>query len=172
MKKIISNKVGSIMKDKNKIEKVLKVKMTNRGKEIFIKGEPTNEYETEKVIDAINAGFSIETALIIKTKELSFEILNIKDFTKRKNLQRIRGRIIGTKGKTLSTLTHLADCFFEISNNNVGIIGPPEKMKTAQEALVSLIKGSKQANVYKYLEKHQTKPILDLGLKTNKFLNR
>ncbi len=165
MKKIISNKVGSIIKEKEKLETALNVKISNRGKELFIDGSPVDEYEAEKVIEAINFGFKTEIAIMIKEKELSLEILSIKDFTKRKNMREVRGRVIGTKGKTLRTLAELTDCFFEARNNDLGIIGSPEKMKIAQEAVVSLIRGSKQSSVYKYLEKHHIKPINDLGLK-------
>ena len=38
-------------------------------------------------------------------------------------------------------------------------------MKLAQEAIVGLIKGAKQGNVYGFLERNQTKKIDDLGLK-------
>ncbi|MFZ1970620.1 MAG: KH domain-containing protein [Candidatus Nanoarchaeia archaeon] len=165
MKRIISNKVGSIIKEKEKLEEALNIKLSNRGRELFIDGLPLEEYEAEKVIEAINFGFKTEIALMIKEKELTLEILSIKDFTKRKDMKEVRGRVIGTKGKTLRTLSELTDCFFEVRNNDVGIIGSPEKMKTAQEALTSLIRGSKQSSVYKYLEKRHPKPVLDLGLK-------
>ena len=165
MIKIISNRVGSIMKEREKLEELLKVKLSNRGKEIYIEGPSLEEYEAEKVIDAMSFGFKQETALMIKENELSLEILNIKDHTTRKDLKSVRARIIGTERKTLKTLTQLTDCFFEVRNNEVGIIGSAENMKKAQDAVISLIKGSKQANVYSFLEKHQPKPILDLGLK-------
>lgn len=166
MKKVLSDKVGSIMKDRERLEKTLKVKLTNRGKEIYIEGEPFQEYDAEKVIDAINFGFRHEVALMIKTNELTFDTINIKNYTKRTDLKSIRGRIIGTKGKTLATLTQLTDCFFEMNNNDIGIIGHPEEIKKAQEAVINIIKGSKQANVYKFLEKHRPEPVLDLGLKS------
>jgi len=170
MKKIISEKVGSIMADRNRLEKTLKVKLTNRGKEIYIEGAPFDEYEAEKVLEAINHGFSAQTAVKIKTEELAFEVFNIKSYTNRKDLERVRARVIGAKGRTLATLTQLTDCFFEITNNDVGIIGRPEEIKTAQDAIINIIKGSKQANVYKFLEKHHPKPAIDLGLKVKEVL--
>ena len=86
MKKIISNKVGSIIKEKEKLETALNVKISNRGKELFIDGSPVDEYEAEKVIEAINFGFKTEIAIMIKEKELSLEILSIKDFTKKEKI--------------------------------------------------------------------------------------
>lgn len=165
MKKLICEKAGIIIKNKEVLEKALEVKITNRGKEVFIDGLPLEEYEAEKVLDAINFGFDVEIALSIKERELALEILNIKKFTKRTDLGIVRARIIGTKGKTLKTLMELTDCFFAVRDNEVGIIGSPEHMKIAQTATISLIQGSKQASIYKYLEKHQIKPVIDLGLK-------
>ncbi len=165
MKIIIAEKLPRILKSKKKLETDLNVSITNRGKEVSIKGDPQDEYIAEKVIDAINFGFPFQDALSIKKEELMFERINIKDHTKRKDLERIRARIIGKGGKTLKTLCTLTRCFFEIKDNEVGIIGPPEYIKNAQEAIISIIKGSKQTNVYSFLEKRQVKPIIDLGLK-------
>lgn len=165
MKTIFSEKLPRILKNKKRLEKKLNIKITNRGKEVQISGQPEDEYIAEKVIDALNFGFPFSSAISIKEEDLEFEILNIKDYTVRKDLERIRARIIGKNGKTLKTLCQLTKCNFEIKDNQVGIIGPPECIENAQESVISLVKGSKQANVYAYLEKHQPKPVLDLGLK-------
>lgn len=165
MKTIISEKFPRILKNKKKLQEALKVKITNRGKEIFIKGSPEDEYTAEKVIDALNFGFPFSVALFIKNEDFIFETIPIKDYTNRKDLVRVRARIIGTKGRTLKTLNNLTKCFFELKDNLIGIIGHPEHIKNAQEAVISLIKGAKQANVYAYLEKHQPKEVIDLGLK-------
>lgn len=165
MKTILSEKLPRILKNKKHLEEKLNVKITNRGKEVSIKGKPTDEYLAEKVIDALNFGFRFSTAILIKEEEFIFEILNIKEHTKRKDLERIRARIIGTKGKTLQTMHQLTKCYFEIKDNYVGIIGDPEHLENAQQAIISIIKGAKQSNVYSFLEKHQIKPVLDLGLK-------
>ncbi len=168
MKTIYFEKIQRILKNKKRLEEELNVKITNRGKEIFIEGVPEDEYIAEKAIDALNMGFPLKVALLIKNEDFVFEVLNIKDYTKRHDLKRIRARIIGTGGKTLRTLCNLTKCFFEIKNNDVGIIGHNEYIEIAQEGIFSIIKGTKQANVYAYLEKHQPEPIVDLGLKEPK----
>lgn len=168
MKTIISEKLPRIIKSRKILEKQLKVKITNRGKEVTITGKPEDEYIATKVIDAINFGFSIPRALLINKEDYIFEIINIKEHTKRKDLKRIRARIIGKKGQTLRTLEELSKCFFELKNNEIGILGHPEYMENAQESIIHLIKGAKHGNVYAYLEKHQIEPVLDLGLKEKK----
>ena len=62
-------------------------------------------------------------------------------------------------------MQHLTKCYFELKDNYVGIIGSPEYLENAQESIISVIRGSKQSNVYHSLEKNQTKPVTDLGLK-------
>ena len=165
MKKLISEKLPRILKNKKRLEKALKIKISNRGKEVFFEGNPLDEYVTEKILEAIDFGFPLSATFLIKDEDAIFEILNIKEHTTKKNFESIRARIIGKGGKTLKTLSELTDCHFEIKDNNVGIIGTPEKIQNAQNAVISLIKGSKQANVYSYLEKHHPEPVIDLGLK-------
>ena len=165
MKTILSEKFIRVIKNKKKLEEVLKVKITNRGKEVSISGNAEDEYIAEKVIDALNFGFPFSNALEIKEQNFTFEILNIKDYTKKQDLKSVRARLIGTQGKTLSTLTSLTLCHFEIKDNEIGIIGSSEHIENAQNAIISIVKGSKQTNVYAYLEKHQVKPAEDLGLK-------
>jgi ribosomal RNA assembly protein len=165
METIYCEKVPRIIKNKKKLEDKLNIKIKNRGKEVTIEGKPEDEYVAEKVIDALNFGFPFSIALLVKDEDNILEILNIKDYTKRKDLERIRARIIGKGGKTLATLHQLTKCNFELKDNQVGIIGDPEYIENAQEAIISLIKGTKQSNVYSHLEKHQVKPVIDLGLK-------
>ncbi len=165
METIYSEKLPRILKNKKKLEKILNVKITNRGKEISIQGEPEDEHVAEKVIDALNFGFPFSTAMLIKKEDFMFEIINIKDHTKRKDLKRIRARIIGTGGKTLKTLNQITNCYFELKDNSIGVIGPPEYLEGGQKAVISIIKGTKQSNIYGLMEKSKIKPIFDLGLK-------
>lgn len=165
MKTILSEKLPRIIKNKRRLQEKLNLKITNRGKEVKIEGTPEDEYTGEKVIDALNFGFIFSTAMLIKEAGFVFEILNIKNYTKRHDLQRVRARIIGTQGKTLKTLSDLTQCHFEIKDNFIGIIGSPEHIENAQNAIISIVQGSKQTNVYCFLEKHRIKEVEDLGLK-------
>ncbi|MEN7982307.1 MAG: hypothetical protein ABFQ65_02585 [Nanoarchaeota archaeon] len=168
MKTIIVDKLPRITKNRRRLEKELDIRITNRGREVKIKGLPENEYIAEKVISAINFGFEYSDAIQIKEEDFEFEILNIKDYTKKQNLESVRGRIIGTKGKTLNTLGNLTGSILELKDNWVGIVGPVNTIKNAQNAVISIIQGAKQSNAYKFLEKNRPKPIVDLGLREKK----
>ncbi len=165
MKTIYSEKIVRIIKARKKLEELLKVKIIFKGKKIEISGSAENEYIAEKVIEAINMGFPIKEAIKIKTEEKEFDVLKIKNYTKRKDLRTIRARIIGKRGKALKTFSQLTECCFELKNNEVGIIGDPENIENAIEGIVSIIKGTHHSHVYKGLEKHKPQPISDFGLK-------
>ena len=165
MKIFICEKIVRIVKNRKRLEKDLGIKLMNSGKEIHIDGEPENEFLAEKAIGALGMGFPYSVALSIKNEDFDFIILHIKDYTSRKDMERIRARIIGRGGKTLKVLNHLTNCNFEILGNVVGIIGPPELIENAQRAIVTIIQGSKQSNVYSFLEKHRYEEPVDLGLK-------
>jgi len=165
MKVILVEKLFRITKNRVKLENTLEVKITNRGREVSVQGKPENEYIAEKVIDALNFGFPFAAAISIKNEENVFEFLNIKDHTKVKDLKRVRGRIIGKEGRTLKTISNISDCYLERRENEIGIIGPTENIEHAQNAIISIIKGSKQTNAYAGLEKSKQRPVGDLGLK-------
>ncbi len=169
MKKIISDKVIRIIKNKKNLEKELEITLEINGKEISISGKPEKEYIAEKVIEALSFGFPFSDSLNLKNEEFLFEILNIKDYTNQKDFERVRGRIIGKDGKALKTISSISNCNVELSGNKLGIIGDSENIRNVEEACKLLIKGSKHSNVYSYLEKHgHPEPIVDLGLKETK----
>ena len=165
MRKIICEKLPRITKNRKKLESILEVKITNRGKEVFVDGASEDEYVAEKVIDALNFGFPFSVAVLIKKEGHIFEVINIKDYSRRKNLKEVRARIIGKNGLALKTLASLTDCAFELKDNEVGIVGAPESIKFAQNAITSIVEGAKHGNVYKFLERQNKIPSSDLGLK-------
>ncbi len=168
MRKLIVEKLPRIIKNKKKLEEILDVSISHRGKEIYIEGEGEEEYFAEKVIDALDFGFSFSDAVELKKQGLKLIIINIKDHAKKKDLKTIRGRIIGTKGKALKTISNISDCSLEIKRNKIGIIGHEENVEKAREAIISLIKGSKHSNVFSFLERQDFSEPVDLGLRNPK----
>jgi len=157
MQEIYIESLGKILQNKKKIEKELDVKINNKGKNIFIEGAPENEFIALEILKAMDLGFSLENALLLKDEEIIFQIIPIREITHRCDLERIRGRIIGIQGKTLKTLKHLTGCEICLKDNQVGIIGNSEYIGEAIIALKSLIQGSKQGNVYARLEREGKK---------------
>jgi len=145
--------IRKVLQNKQRFEKELEIKITNKGKNVFVDGSPEKEYIAIEVLKAINLDFSIENALLLKQENNILQTLNIKDITKRHDLERVRARIIGTRGKTLKTLNNLTNCTVSLHDNQVGIIGDAEEIEDAVQAFTSLIHGSKQGNVYARTER-------------------
>jgi len=156
-----------ILRNRQKLQKKLKVTFTiDSENKINFVGKEEDIFLAEQVIEAIEMGFEINSALLLTESDYDLELVNIKDVTKKKDLETVRARIIGTKGKTLDTLSEISNCDVVLHDNVVGIIGPAERIKQVITAIESLIRGSKQTNVYKYLEKQRKNiPPSDIGLK-------
>jgi ribosomal RNA assembly protein len=157
MRKLVLDKPIRVIKAKGLLEKKLNIKLSFSGREVSFEGNPETEYISEKVLEAIDFGFPIGAALMIEEEDFVLEIFSIKDYTKKKSYERIRGRIIGKNGRTKKTIMALTDCFIELKDNRVGILGYSENVSNARQAIISIIQGAKQSNVYAYLEHH--KPI-------------
>lgn len=149
--------LGKVIQNQNKLEKELSVKIKNKGRLVFVEGDGDKEYLAIKVLEAISLGFSIDIALLLKNESIIMQVFNIKDITKRKDLERVRARIIGTQRKTLDNIENLSNCSIVLHNNQVGIIGSVECIDDALIAVRSLIQGSKQGNVYARLEREKKK---------------
>ncbi|MDP4039359.1 MAG: KH domain-containing protein [Candidatus Pacearchaeota archaeon] len=154
---IQAKRIKEIKRSKRKLEKKLNIKIRFDKCDVLFEGESLDEYQASLIFEAINLGFSAETALLILENEITFETINIKDHTRRKNLLVVRGRLIGTRGKTKNTLEEISGCKIKIQDNIVGLIGHAENIKNATTAITNIIRGSKQTNAYKYLERINTK---------------
>jgi len=170
MEKLYYESIGKIKKNKEKLEKALNVKISFSGKNVNVSGKAVDEYVACQVLEALTLGFTTNEALLLQEEDCILEKIHIKDLTKRHDLQRIRGRIIGTKGKTKEIIENLSNCLVCIHDNTIGIIGQAEDIERAMQGVKSIIQGSKQSKVYSYLERERGKAkkeqFEDLGLKT------
>jgi ribosomal RNA assembly protein len=152
MKRVFVKSLRKLIQNKKELEEKLNVKIDVKGREVLISGDKVKEYFAERVLESLDFPFDIEESLLLNNEDFMFEVFSIKEFTNRKDLDTIKGRIIGTKGKTLNVLKNLTGCFIALRDNNIAIIGSAEKFESAKQAIISLIQGSKQGNVYSYLE--------------------
>lgn len=157
MQEIYVENIREVIRGRRLITKELNVKITHKGKNVFVEGNADKEYIALEILEAVNVGFSIDSALILKEDGMMLQRVDIKDITKRGDLDRVRARIIGKKGGTLATLGNLTNCKISLQGNEVGLIGNAEIMDDAVQAVTSLIQGSKQGNVYSRLERESKK---------------
>lgn len=156
METLYLERAREVDKHKELLERKLNVKLHRTGRKLTVEGTPFNEYEANFVFEAINFGFPVDTALMLKEEDITFKRIKVKDFTRRKDLTTVRSRVIGTQGRTKRTIETIANCHMCIQGNEVGLIGAANEIEYALTALTNLIRGSKQANVYKFLERVNT----------------
>ncbi len=169
METFIFDKIPAVLRrELRKLDQQLQVKITLTGRKMTVDGAAVDEFVAITILEAIVFGFSFKQAIALKNEEFSFRKIHIRDFTRRKNLKDVRSRLIGREGKTRRTLEEISNCDVVIGESEVGIIGLADAVESATQAAINIIKGSKQANAYRYLERMNTeKKNLpdDLGLK-------
>jgi ribosomal RNA assembly protein len=122
--------------------------------DVFITGsEPLALFTVREIVQAIGRGFNPRIALQLLKGDYIFDQINLGDGKRNdKFLERIKGRIIGSDGKSRRLIEELAEADICVYGKTVGIIGRPESVITARKAIELLIKGSQHRNVYKWLE--------------------
>jgi ribosomal RNA assembly protein len=151
--------IGNKGKTKNEICKKCKVKIEIESKtgEVTISSTSKNfdKYVVLKageIINAISSGFSPERAFRMLDEESLFQILDLRNFTTSSNsTNRIKGRIIGEKGKARKNLEELTNTFISIYGHTIALIGNYEETKLAIDAIMLLINGRSHKTVYEML---------------------
>jgi ribosomal RNA assembly protein len=150
---ILIGKKGEI---KEQIEESTNTDLDINSKEgdVFIKGDDgLNIFTAKEIIRAIARGFSPESAFVLLKPNYSLEIMNIGEYIKsKKSLIRLRGRIIGSEGKSRRVIEKMTETSISVFGKTIAIIGEVPNVKTAKKAIDSLIAGSTHASVFKWLE--------------------
>ena len=120
------------------------------------KGDP---FAATRVIEAIGRGFSPQRARRLLEEGTVFEVIDLRDYAGRSanSLERIRGRVIGLKGKSRRVIEELTECNLSVYGRTVSVIGEPTDVRLASEAVRSLATGSQHRTVYNTLQKARTK---------------
>lgn len=152
METVYVSKVLDVRRKLKQLEARLGVKITLVGKKVTIDGNSLNEYDALKVFEAINFGFSVDKSIVLSSEDFVFKKVHMKSHTRR-SLSAIRARLIGTHGKTRKTMSEISGCDIMIKESEVGIIGEVDDVENVERAIIHLIEGAKQGNMYKFLER-------------------
>lgn len=111
-------------------------------------------YAAQHIVKAIARGFNPDIALRLLKQDWVFELIDLTNYsTKQNHQQRLKGRIIGTQGRSRAIIEELADASISVYGKTVAIIAPVETMGMAKQAVEDLLSGSQHAGVYKSLER-------------------
>ncbi|MCS7105876.1 MAG: KH domain-containing protein [Candidatus Aenigmarchaeota archaeon] len=125
--------------------------------EISIECEnPLTLLRIKEVLKAFGRGFDFNVALNLLDEDYYLEIINIKDYSKSRNrMITLRGRVIGSEGKTKRLIEKYADVKVSIYGKTISIIGKWDKIMIAKKAIEMILSGSLHSSVYKFLEKQR-----------------
>jgi ribosomal RNA assembly protein len=151
--------IGKKGETKKELENRTKTKMIIDSKEgdIFLSGnDALSLFDVVEVIKAIGRGFNPDIAFLILKQDYVFELINMNDFAKTKNdTIRLKGRVIGSEGKSRDTIEELTETNISVYGKTIGIIGLQENVASARRAIESLLSGSPHSNVFRFLEKNK-----------------
>jgi ribosomal RNA assembly protein len=169
---ILVSQLGKIKKAVPLLEQRLGVKISWAGKRVSVSGEEFDSILALDMIRAINFGFDAEDTLLLMNPDFNLHFLNIKEYTRKTKFSEVRSRIIGRNGRAKGTIQELTGSIIVLHDNNVGIIVDSAHLDSVIYAITALIRGSKHANIFAYLEKQNAERRKfdeeDLGLKDKK----
>ena len=149
--------IGKKGETKRKIEELTNTKMLVDSKEgdIFVSGnDALSLFSVKDILKAIGRGFNPDVALQILKPDYVFEMIEIGDFARTQNDSlRLKGRVIGTEGKSRSQIEELTETNICVYGKTIGIVGRQDNVPVAKRAIDMLLSGSPHANVYKWLER-------------------
>jgi len=150
--------IGIKGKIKKEIESVTKSKIRIDSKEgdVFIQGEDSLGLITAReIIHSVGRGFNPEIALLLLKPDYCAETINITDYSRntKKDMIRLRGRVIGAAGKSRKTIEALTETNISVYGKTITVIGEIERVMLAKKAIESLLQGSPHSKVYSWLEK-------------------
>jgi len=138
---------------KKEIEKLTDTKI-KMNEDISIEGGSFNIYQAKQVLKAFGRGFDVNDALSLLDDEYGLEVIDLTEYVKsKKRLKTLKGRIIGTDGKTKKNVERLTGAKISVFGKTVSIIGQWDKINTAREAVMMLIRGSMHQTMYRWLER-------------------
>ena len=167
--KIPKERVGILIgpegKVKKNIEEKLEVKLEidTEGSVTIVLSEkakdPSLILKAKDVVTAIGRGFPPETAdRLIRNEDEIFDMIDLREIFGRSesDIKRIKGRIIGTEGKTRKLIEELTEADVVVYGHTVGIIGSFEEADAARNAVQMIVDGCEHHTVYNYLQKKRT----------------
>ncbi|MDR1993314.1 MAG: KH domain-containing protein [Nitrososphaerota archaeon] len=121
--------------------------------------DPSVLLKAKDIVTAIGRGFTPETAFrLIRNDDDIYDMVDLRLIFGRNesDIKRIKGRLIGTDGKTRKLIEELSEADVVVYGHTVGIIGSFEQADTARNAVQMIIDGCQHNTVYKYLQRKRT----------------
>jgi ribosomal RNA assembly protein len=100
---------------------------------------------------------------MIEDEDLLLDVIDLGSMTDGpRQLDRLRGRIIGKDGRAREQIEDMTDVEISVFGKTVALIGYPEQLKTARAAIDMLIEGVPHENVFAFLDRKKKEAKQDM----------
>lgn len=120
--------------------------------------DPSLLFTARDIITAIARGFSPERALKLREEDFVLYVIDLRELVgrSRSNLNRVKGRIIGRRGKIRGMIEELSETDVSVYGHTISIIGGVSRVMVAREAIIMLVNGVEYKNVYQFLQRFRS----------------
>lgn len=152
---------------KRQIEELTGTKLTVDSEEglVTIDGEDAVAVmRTVELVRAINRGFSPERAYtLLEDEDLLLDIIDLSGVCSTpKQMERLRGRIIGKNGRAREQIEDMTGALISVHGKTVAIIGMFDQVKIVSEAVEMLVEGLPHATVFSFLDRKRKEQKADM----------
>ena len=127
---------------------------------IVAEGSGYDEYVARNVITAYGRGFPVKTALLLAREDYYFYTIDLdKVFKSRERIKAVKGRLIGINGKAIRYIGTVSNAKMCVYGDKISVIGKMEAIEEAEEAIKSIINGSRHGKAYSRMESVHRKHI-------------
>lgn len=122
--------------------------------------DPSALLKVRNVVTAIGRGFSPEKAFRLFDDDALLDIIDLKVYGKSESgIKRIKGRLIGERGKAWRIIEECSGALLSIYGHTVAIIGDFESHRMARQAVMMLLEGRQHSTVYRYLTREKRRRV-------------
>ena len=162
--RIPTDRIGALIGKSGKTKKLIEQKCSvnldidSEGGEVIITTKKLTEdiepFKAVEIVSAIGRGFSPDNAMKLLSVENSLHIIDLREFAGKSpdQIERVKGRIIGEGGTARLNIENLTNALITVYGRTVAIIGEPNQLRLAVDAISSLSTGSMHGPVYSKLE--------------------
>lgn len=150
---VLIGKNGSV---KKKIEKATHTEI-EVSHTVKITGEdPLGLLKAKDMVTAIGRGFSPKETERLKEDDCELHVISLQGDSFKKRV-RMLGRVIGNDGRTRKIIENETGASITVKGKTVSIIGTPDEMRPAEEALGELLGGKTHAHAYSMMRRRKSR---------------
>jgi len=145
--------VGKNGEHKKKIEEKygIEIKVDKEG-EVTLIGSGADTFFAKDVVAAIGRGFEFGEAIKLFKDDYLFHVIDLRDqFNSDKAQKRMKGRVIGEKGKIKTEIEKATESTICIYGHTISIIAPADMMEFSKEAIFKILEGAPHTTALNYL---------------------